>query len=517
MTKSATKLVVSGSALQAVQFAIAVVVAFFLTPFVIHSLGDRMYGFWTLAAAFVGYYGLMDLGLSSAVNRYIAGAAGKRDREEYAGVFSTALQLYSVLGAAVLALSVAVAFLAPFFAHSAQDAALFRDVILIMGTGLALSFPARAYGGLLGAELRIGAVAVIGIVVLLLRAGLVVLVLLAGYKLMALAWVTFISGLPTIAAYVWLARRECPWLRFRRQPWLGQWTKTLFSYSSFAFLGNLTNEVRFNVDSFVITAFVGLAAVTHFRIAGLMASYFMALIASLVGAMQPWFSRMEGAGDYGSIQRTLLFSTKLSVCAAAFVGFGLIAWGRPFIVRWMGPAYLDAYPCLVVLALGYIVWLAQYPSITLMYGMAKHKGLVLINTVESFSNLALSVWFAKSMGIFGVALGTFIPMAFVVLVVQPLYFCRVSPVPYGRYMSGFGRAMAAAAVALVVPGIVTAIFAAPDYYRLALVALASSVAYAVAVTFLQFSREEREMLRRILLPTHQQAGLVAALSEGDAR
>ncbi|HEV2246346.1 MAG TPA: hypothetical protein VGW37_06805 [Terriglobia bacterium] len=76
MTKSATKLVVSGSALQAVQFAIAVVVAFFLTPFVIHSLGDRMYGFWTLAAAFVGYYGLMDLGLSSAVNRYIAGAAG---------------------------------------------------------------------------------------------------------------------------------------------------------------------------------------------------------------------------------------------------------------------------------------------------------------------------------------------------------------------------------------------------------------------------------------------------------
>jgi sulfotransferase family protein len=63
MSRSAAKLIASGSALQVVRFGAGVAVAFFLTPFVIHSLGDRMYGFWALAAVFIGYYGVMDLGL----------------------------------------------------------------------------------------------------------------------------------------------------------------------------------------------------------------------------------------------------------------------------------------------------------------------------------------------------------------------------------------------------------------------------------------------------------------------
>ncbi|MGH9601249.1 MAG: hypothetical protein ACRD24_02570 [Terriglobales bacterium] len=34
------------------------VAAFFLTPFVIRSLGDHSYGLWLLVAGFIGYYGL---------------------------------------------------------------------------------------------------------------------------------------------------------------------------------------------------------------------------------------------------------------------------------------------------------------------------------------------------------------------------------------------------------------------------------------------------------------------------
>jgi O-antigen/teichoic acid export membrane protein len=37
----------------------------------VHNLGDRMYGLWALAGAFIGCYGLLDLGLSSAVQRHI--------------------------------------------------------------------------------------------------------------------------------------------------------------------------------------------------------------------------------------------------------------------------------------------------------------------------------------------------------------------------------------------------------------------------------------------------------------
>lgn len=517
MSHSTTKLIASGSTLRVINFAAGVIVAFFLTPFIIHSLGDRMYGFWTLAAAFVGYYGLMDLGLGAAVSRYMAGAAGKKDQEEYSIVYSTALQLYSVLGVLVLVISVAIAFLTPLFTHNAQDGALFRDVILILGGSFALSFPVRAYGGLLSAELRFDAVAVVNILTLLLRTLLVVVVLLAGYKLLALAWVTFFCSLPSAAAYVLLARKQCPEVRFQPQPWFGRWTKRLFSYGFFALVAQLSDQLRVNADAFVITAFVGLAAVTHFRIAGLMVVYFAVLMNALVGAIQPWFSRMDGAGDQKGIERTFLFSTKLAIAVAGFVGFGFVAWGKPFIQRWVGPSYLDAYPCLVVLALAYVVALGQCPSRFFLFSISKHRVFALINVVDGVANLALSLWLVRTMGIFGVALGTFIPEVLVKLIAQPLYVCHVSPVPYGRYMRELGRSALIVGAALVVPSIISLRLAAPNYPSLVLVALASFVCYAIVVGLFQFTQQEREALWRTVFSIRRAAGYRAVLSGGDAR
>lgn len=504
----------SGSALRGINLVAQVVVAFFLTPFIVHSLGDHLYGFWALVGTFIGYYGLLDLGLGAAVSRYAAAAAGKGDREEYGKVFSAALQLYLLLGAGVLSVSVVVAFLTPHFAHNPQDGVLFRNVLLILGCSLALTFPVRAYSGVLNAELRLDALSAVDILTLLLRTAMVVGVLLAGYKLLAIAWVTFVSGIPQAAAYVVLSRRVCPWLRYHRQSWLGKRTKSLFSYGVFALVATMADKLRSETDVLVITGFIGLAAVTHFRIAALMIFQFVALMMALTGVVQPWFSRMDGAGDHRGMRRAFFISTKLSLCMASFVAFGFIAWGRPFIQRWMGPSYLDAYPCLVVLALGRVAGLGQHPSRLLLYATAKHKFFALINVVEGVANLGLSLWLVQRMGIFGVALGTFIPMALIKLIVQPLYVCRVSPISYGEYMRELGRSALVVGTALVIPGLISAWFAAPAYSSLILVGLLSLGFYILVISALEFNRQERETLMRALLPARKQPNYSAVLSEG---
>ena len=68
-----------GSALRLASLFTAAISSLLLMPFVVHHLGDRLYGFWTLAATFVGYYGLLDLGLSSAVSQYLSLAIGQSD------------------------------------------------------------------------------------------------------------------------------------------------------------------------------------------------------------------------------------------------------------------------------------------------------------------------------------------------------------------------------------------------------------------------------------------------------
>jgi O-antigen/teichoic acid export membrane protein len=72
-------------------FAVQVAVAFFLTPFVLHSLGDARYGIWALVTGLTGYYGLLDLGFRSGITQYLTRHLATRDFEAMNRTASTAM------------------------------------------------------------------------------------------------------------------------------------------------------------------------------------------------------------------------------------------------------------------------------------------------------------------------------------------------------------------------------------------------------------------------------------------
>ena len=59
--------VIHGSGLRVANLLASTLIGFFLMPFLVQHLGDRQYGFWTLAGAILGYYGVLDFGILSAV------------------------------------------------------------------------------------------------------------------------------------------------------------------------------------------------------------------------------------------------------------------------------------------------------------------------------------------------------------------------------------------------------------------------------------------------------------------
>src|SRR5260370_41004556 len=44
----------------------------FLSPYILHRLGDAAFGLWVLVFSITGYYGLFDLGIRSSIVRYVA-------------------------------------------------------------------------------------------------------------------------------------------------------------------------------------------------------------------------------------------------------------------------------------------------------------------------------------------------------------------------------------------------------------------------------------------------------------
>src|SRR5205085_7125930 len=75
-----------------------VLVGIFLSPFILHRLGDAAFGIWVLIFSITGYYGLFDLGIRSSVVRYVAQARATNDVEYANRVINTSLFAYSCIG-----------------------------------------------------------------------------------------------------------------------------------------------------------------------------------------------------------------------------------------------------------------------------------------------------------------------------------------------------------------------------------------------------------------------------------
>jgi O-antigen/teichoic acid export membrane protein len=491
---SAARKLVSGSVLRVLTLVASAISSFFLMPFVVHHLGDRLYGFWSLASIFIGYYSLLDLGLSSAVSQFVCVAIGQNDFEECRAVFNTALRIQLILGSVALVATFAIAAATSLFTHVPADAHLFRFVIIILGVNTALSFPIKVYIGVLDAQYRFDINAYLTILGVVLRTGLVVWAILAGGGLLALAWTTLLASLPVAALQIWFGAREAHWARIGSK-FEASRAKRLFSYSIYSFLSYLADIVRFQVDPLVISGLIGLAAVTHYRVAAIFSQqYFLQIIVLSVGILGPVLSRLHGTGDRTRIEEVFFFGTKLCCCIASFICFALIFWGKPFISRWMGPQYLDAYWPLVILALSVLVDVCQRSSVDLLYATFNHRFYTYLNWAEGILNLGFSLVLARPFGIVGVAMGTLIAALVVRIIVQPWWVCKVSKLHYGTYMRFWGGAMLQCMFWTGIAIAVSAWGLRPSYPLLIGSAILASVSYAAGSWFFILNHGERTKL-----------------------
>src|ERR1700745_3244197 len=81
---------------------VSILVGIFLSPFILHRLGDTAFGIWVLIFSVTGYYGLFDLGIRSSVIRYASTYTPTKDNEGLARLINTSLASYTVIGVAAL-------------------------------------------------------------------------------------------------------------------------------------------------------------------------------------------------------------------------------------------------------------------------------------------------------------------------------------------------------------------------------------------------------------------------------
>ena len=416
--------------------AVSMVVPFFLTPFVIRSLGVTAYGIWILAVSTVSYLNVLDMGLRSAVIRFVSRAQAQDNPEEARATVGAALWVRVLISSGVAVLSIALALLFPHIFKIPSDLQKAAQITVLMcALGVAVTLISGVFGAVLAAIHRFDILSSISAVQTLARAAGVILILKSGYGLVQLAYwevtVILLGGLATCG----IALKIFPSCRVRIARPNMVILRRIWSYSFTTFIFIIAVQVITNTDNMVVGAFISVGTVAFYAIGGSLMGYSWQVVSSVSSTFTPMASNLEAGGKAEDLRRLLIRGTQGTLGIALPISLALILRGKTFIGLWMGPQYSQiAGTVLQILVISQFVGIADGTAASIMMAIDKHKPVAKSAVVEAVLNLSLSVILAKTIGVYGVAWGTSISMAIVHIVFWPRYVRKILGVPIRTFL-----------------------------------------------------------------------------------
>ena len=472
-----------------------ILVGIFLSPFILHRLGDLAYGVWVLIFAVAGYYGLFDLGIRSSVIRYVSTYAAKRDDEGLTRLINTSLGTYTIIGAVAMAITlVGSLFVDRLFRIPPDFVYTAHWLFLIVGTSISLGFPAGVFGGILEGLQRFYIVNITNLVATLLRAALIVLALTHGYGLLTVALITvalpILSSLVRAGIVVKILSLRLGWQYVDRSAF-----HEIANYSAVSFIVMIAYKLRFKTDEIVIGTFLSVSAITYFSIGDRLLDYASEVVSSLAQIFVPMSGQSHARGDKEHLRKILVAGNRACAMIIFPISAVLLILGKSVIEAWVGPRYVSAsYPVLVMLAIPMTCSLAQAASPRILYGMAQHRPLAWVTSMESIANLILSIVLIRPFGILGDAAGTTIPLLCTTLFFMPRHLCRVLEIRTSTFL----RETYTLPLLLVTPSVVALLlmrhwYVAHTYLQVGLQILICLVPYGVGVLWALWSKRVWEV------------------------
>ncbi|MEO0318948.1 MAG: hypothetical protein RL404_2625 [Pseudomonadota bacterium] len=336
--------------------ALPALVALGTVPWLIHGLGLEGFGIVTLITSIVGYFGILDINLSSGAIKYLAEHQATGDQRRFAQTFWFGLLFHAALGlvGGLLLAGFAGVILDRFFAVSAALRADAEAALQLAALGFALS---QLLGYLLAVpqalqryDVSARGEAAFGIVVNILSA--IVACSGGGIAGVVLARVAVSAG--NVLWLGWQLSRLQSQLNAPLSPCMPSRDVcvALMRFSSFSYLSRLAAMLHQHADKLIIGALAGPVALAFYTVPVQLAGRILGLTYRLASVIYPRVSELAATGRQAQLQRLYLDATRL----LTYLNFAVLAVialaGAAFLERWVGAAFVVAgYPVLLLVTL----------------------------------------------------------------------------------------------------------------------------------------------------------------------
>src|SRR5437016_6444122 len=409
-------------------------VGIFLTPYVLFRSGDEAFGVWVLIVNLVGYYGILDAGVRSAILRYVSRHKELNEQEKVNEVLASAFYYY--LGACILvilATHLSVDPLSRFFSIHSQVLGEFKSLFLLAGLVQGMTLPLMVFASSLEAAGRFDQVYLTTVGCLALRVVAIIYVLHVGGGLFAVGATTILSQLLAYCIQVPLALRAHPGFTLHPK-WIRMAVlRNMFRYGSISVGVGIAERMRTYVYPILIARILSPITVTVFALPMKILSFPTDGIGTMTEIMNPLSSQLEARNDFAKLRELIQMSVQSAFLVLAPFAAFLFIFGRELLTLWVGPQYTIAYPLLVLLIFGVGVAATQCCVQSMLFGIERHRQLFWFRLGEGLSITVLGAAALHAAGLLGLAVVMAATLLTTSLFLVPRHLCKILDLPLRRY------------------------------------------------------------------------------------
>jgi len=413
-------------------FVVSGLIGFALVPFFLGHIGKARYGIWVLVGGIVFRYGaLLNLGLNSAINRYVPVYLARNDKDGIQRVISTSLFFFLVLamlvvaGTVVLYLNIGVWFaIEPELVRPAQR------LILIIGLCFAVAMPLQQASAVLSGLQRYDLINLAMLGMLLARTGVVVVLLLRGYGLIVMGIAFGAGEIVMRLSQFSFVRRLLPQAKLSFSSANLSLLREMLVYGLNTFSYALGAVIIFKASDIIIGIFIGMEEVGQFAVAAAGVLLLSQFLQTFMAAIKPAVSDLDARDDQVRVREISFLTQKYGILLIVPAVLFFVLMGREFLSVWVGGEYED--PALIgtlsivlaILAVGHGFRMAQFSNFLVLVGRGEHRLFGLITALMGLLCVVGSIIAVRllKMGLVGVAWANFVPIVLISGVILPIYF-----------------------------------------------------------------------------------------------
>ena len=486
-----------GSGMNMLDLVVKTLAVFFTTPLMIKQLGTSGYGSWLIVMSVVGYFLMIDMGVSFSATRFLAVALGRRDPGRQGTILAACRQFYRLASVVVAVLTFAVMPLLPWLASHPENMAQLLVALGLTGCATAARFYFRLPMIVLRAHVRYDLQAQASLCRVVLQTSVMCWALTHDGTLLHVAVIHSCGECLELMLQAFFSRKLD---QHRSSSASVEETRStrreLFVYSRSIIAGSFGDSMRLQLNPFLIARMQGVTQVPAYSVGTRLITILEDAVNALFGGqLLSAFGQLHGADEPDKLRSQYLRVTHITSGFSAAAMTGVVFLAGPFLERWVGESLAPARQVLMILAVPYAMHFMQFPAYNLLYTVGRTNWIVWLCFVGGLCSAALSVVLGLRWGMMGVVLGSGIEMFISRGLVMAWFVHRCTGISAAGYL--LGHVCWPGLKGALLPALFAWIafrFVTPDYGDILLFAAGYAVVFFVSFPWMVMDAGARRLL-----------------------